>query len=93
MWSPFHTKLNEKNPTLPLFRRQEVIIYRLQIGHTCLIFRHLMTKTEPDKYPTREKTTAINHIVCYCRNYKDIRVKHDLTNNVHKGLNPHSTTN
>lgn len=56
------------------------------MGTTCLIHRHPKTKPEPDKYPTCEETITAKHIICYCQNYRNIRVNHDLSDNVQEVL-------
>lgn len=94
MWHSMHTKLNEIKPSISpwpatyLPRRQEVILNRLQIGHTWLTHSHLMTRTDPDQCPTCGVTLTIKHIICNCLKYRDTKDSLEIADNLGQALSP-----
>lgn len=79
-------KLREVKPTAKAWasstnndRKREVIIARLRIGHTRLTHGHLMAKSEPPICETCGLPLTVKHIFTECRQYEDLRDKHNLT--------------
>jgi len=97
LWSTLHTKLNKIKPTVspwPSFllpRRQEVILNRLRIGHTWVTHKHLMDKSEPEQCQTCGETFTVEHIICHCRQFADIRTNLKISDNLEEALSPQST--
>jgi len=47
-----------------------------------------MTKTELEPCPTCGETTSVKHIICFCREYNDIRINLKLADNLQEALGP-----
>ncbi|XP_060867266.1 uncharacterized protein LOC132942682 [Metopolophium dirhodum] len=96
LWSTLHTKLNKIKPTVspwPSFllpRRQEVILNRLRIGHTWVTHKHLMDRSEPEQCQTCGETSTVEHIICHCRKFADIRINLNISDNLEEALSPQS---
>jgi len=69
-------------------QQQEVILNRIRIGHTWLTHKHLMTKTNPESCLTCGETATVKHIICFCREYDDIRINLKLVENLQEVLSP-----
>jgi len=48
-----------------------------------------MTKTNPEPYLSCDETPSVKHIIlCFCREYNDIRINLKLADNLHEALGP-----
>ncbi|KAF0765210.1 Uncharacterized protein FWK35_00013081 [Aphis craccivora] len=47
-----------------------------------------MNRTEPDQCQTCGKTSTVEHLICHCRKFADIRTKLNIEDNLEHALSP-----
>lgn len=67
-------------------RREQVALSRIRIGHTLITHKHLFTKTDPDYCTTCNSQSTIEHIICNCIKYTQIRQKYIIPNTIKEAL-------
>jgi len=60
------------------------------IGHTWVTHKpNLMNRSEPDQCQTCGETSTVEHLICHCRKFPDIRSKlNNIEDNLEEALSP-----
>ena len=68
--------LNSARPSVCAYRREEVVLSRLRIGHTYLTHIHLLKRENPPQCVACQCTLTVKHILVECADFLQIREKY-----------------
>ena len=69
--------------TQPLYRKQETVMTRLQIGHTWITHSYLLKKEDQPLCHACDNPFTVKHILVECSDFTYIRNKYYTTTDVH----------
>ena len=76
-----------KTPALTFKRKEQIVISRLQIGHTRITHPYIFKKEDPPICVTCKIPNNIEHILIHCQKYKENRKKTKISRNLKELLN------
>ncbi|KAF0740817.1 RNase H domain-containing protein, partial [Aphis craccivora] len=69
-------------------RRERIAINHLQIGHTRLTHKFLMTKEKPPQCPSCGVILTVEHLITECLEYEEETKIHNISSNIDEALGP-----
>lgn len=69
-------------------RKDQIIMSRLRIGHSCITHKHILEHTEPPtcEHCNTQTITSIKHILMDCEQHREQRLKHKIPNTLTEAL-------